>query len=221
MFWKTSKAQKVVYSQNSNNNNLPTRAIFRQQSCLYNKHLYTTAMATSLKWPSLYNDQLFTMVTSLYNGYYSTKANCLYDGHLSTTASSLQWPNLYNGLSLIWPPLYNGFFALQFNLSTMATSLQPKRPPKVSQMPGEELSDSLGLAEPPVTLFFNLCLFCPAHMNTFLSSNLSKFKSFSGQLCFLTWPQTIGLYTKFISYKNWWKLPLNSWGVQSENWFTP
>ena len=66
-----TEAQKVVYSQNSKNNNLPTRAIFRQQSRLYNKHLYTTAMATSLKWPFLYNDQLFTMATSLYNGYYT------------------------------------------------------------------------------------------------------------------------------------------------------
>ena len=63
MFWKTSEAQKVVYSQNSNNNNLPTRAIVRQQPCLYNSNGHL-----SKKWPSLYNDQLFTMATSLYNG---------------------------------------------------------------------------------------------------------------------------------------------------------
>lgn len=129
----------MVYSQNSNNNNLPTRAIFRQQSRLYNKHLYTTAMATSLKWPSLYNDQLFTMATSLYNGYYSTKANYLNNGHLSTTATFLQWPNLYNGF------VSNMATSLQWLLhSTTATSLPPNRPQKVSQMPGEELSDSLG-----------------------------------------------------------------------------
>ena len=69
-------------------------------------------MASYLKWPSLYNDQLFTMATSLYNGYYSTKANCLYNGHLSTTATSLQWPNFYNG-----------FVSNNGHLSTMASSL--------------------------------------------------------------------------------------------------
>ena len=151
MFWKTSEAQKVVYSQNSNNNNLPTRAIVRQQPCLYNSNGHL-----SKKWPSLYNDQLFTMATSLYNGYYTLQKPIVW-----TMATYLLQPLFYNGqtsimaLSLIWPPLYNGFFPLQFNLSTMATSLQPKRPPKVSQMPGEELSDSLGLEQPPIALFFN------------------------------------------------------------------
>ena len=144
----------MVYSQNSNNNNLPTRAIFRQQSRLYNKHLYTTAMATSLKWPSLYNDQLFTMATSLYNGYYSTKASCLYNDHLSTTATSLQWPNLYNGFvsnmatSLQWPLLYN----------------QKGHQRYLS----EELSDSLGLEEPPITLFLNF-IFILSHSHEHIS----------------------------------------------------
>ena len=143
MFERHQKLRaRLANSQNFNNNNLPTRAIFRQPSRLYNKHLYTTAMATSLKWPSLYNDQLFTPL--------STMDTTLQKAIVCTMATYLLQPPLYNGqtsimaLSLIWPPLYNGFFALQFNLSTMATSLQPKRPPKVSQMPGEEFSDSLG-----------------------------------------------------------------------------
>lgn len=90
--WKTSKAQRLASSQNSNNNNLPTRAIFRQQSRLYNKHLYTTAMATYLKWLSLYNDQLFTMATSLYNGYYTLQKPIVW-----TMATYLLQPPLYNG----------------------------------------------------------------------------------------------------------------------------
>lgn len=90
--WKTSKAQRLANSQNFNNNNLPTRAIFRQQSRLYNKHLYTTAMATYLKWPSLYNDQLFTMAISLYNGYYTLQKPIVW-----TMATYLLQSPLYNG----------------------------------------------------------------------------------------------------------------------------
>ena len=101
-------------------------------------------MTSSLQWPPL-----------------STMDTNVQKPIVCTMATYLLQPPFYNGqtsimaLSLIWPPLYNGFFALQFNLSTMATSLQPKRPPKVSQMPGEELSDSLGLEEPPIALLFN------------------------------------------------------------------
>ena len=137
-----------------------TMAIYLLQPPLYNGQI--SIMALSLIWPPLYNGfftlqfNLSTMATSLCNGYYTLQKPIV-----CTMAFYLLQPPLYNGqisimaLSLIWPPLYNGFFTLQFNLSTMATSLQPKRPLKVSQMPGEELSDSLGLEEPPIMLFFN------------------------------------------------------------------
>lgn len=88
---KDIRSSEGVLQSNSNNNNLPTRAIFRQQPCLYNSNGHLSKVAISLQWPALYNGHLSLQWILIYKSQLSVQWPPIYYSQLYTMAKPLSW----------------------------------------------------------------------------------------------------------------------------------